>query len=49
MDQIQEEILGCLDLIDYIYNLFGFRYSLGLSTMPEKHLGDEKMWEIAEE
>ncbi len=28
MDQIQEEILGVLDFIDYVYQLFGFRYEV---------------------
>lgn len=39
-DQIQVEILGVLDLIDYIYSVFGFKYELELSTRPEHYLGD---------
>jgi threonyl-tRNA synthetase len=27
-DQIEEEILGVLDLLDYIYSVFGFKYQL---------------------
>jgi threonyl-tRNA synthetase len=25
-DQIEEEIIGVLDLLDYIYTIFGFKY-----------------------
>jgi threonyl-tRNA synthetase len=25
-DQIEEEIVGVLDLLDYIYTIFGFKY-----------------------
>ena len=46
-EQIEEEILGVLDLIDYIYSVFGFQYSLELSTRPDKYLGDIKDWEKA--
>ena len=48
-DQIEEEILGVLDLIDYIYSVFGFKYHLELSTRPEKYLGSLEDWERAEE
>ncbi|KAL3701016.1 hypothetical protein R1sor_019038 [Riccia sorocarpa] len=30
--QIKEEVKGCLDFLEYAYNIFGFTYSLGLST-----------------
>ena len=47
-DQIQDEILNCLDFLDYIYGIFGFEYELFLSTKPEKYLGDDEVWERAE-
>ena len=47
-DQSMQEILGVLDLIDYIYSLFGFKYSLELSTRPKEFLGDLEQWEQAE-
>ena len=46
-DQIADEIKGVVRLIDEVYNLFGFKYHVELSTMPEDHLGDEKDWETA--
>lgn len=48
-DQIEEEIIGVLDLLDYIYTIFGFKYVIELSTRPEKYLGELKDWEKAEE
>jgi len=45
--QIEEEILGVLDLINTIYSQFGFTYRVELSTMPEDHMGDEAIWEKA--
>ncbi|UTH13853.1 threonine--tRNA ligase [Macrococcus equipercicus] len=46
--QIQEEVKNVLELIDYLYNIFGFEYSIELSTRPEKYLGDLNLWEEAE-
>ncbi|MFC6293425.1 threonine--tRNA ligase [Macrococcus epidermidis] len=46
--QIQEEIKNVLELIDYLYKIFGFEYSIELSTRPEKYLGDLNLWEEAE-
>jgi len=47
-DQIEVEILGVLDFIDYIYSVFGFEYKIELSTRPEKYLGKLEDWEVAE-
>ncbi|PLV59440.1 threonine--tRNA ligase [Thermotoga sp. KOL6] len=46
-EQIEEEILGVLDLVNVIYKQFGFTYRVELSTMPEDHMGDEAIWEKA--
>jgi threonyl-tRNA synthetase len=32
-----------------MYSIFGFKFSLGLSTMPDNHLGEKSQWEEAEE
>jgi len=48
MDQIEEEVLGCLDFLDYIYKIFGFSFELQLSTRPEERLGSEEEWDKAE-
>lgn len=45
--QIQQEVLGCLQFLDYIYGVFGFEYSLALSTRPQKYLGSIDLWDKA--
>jgi threonyl-tRNA synthetase len=47
-DQVQEEVLGCLDFGFFFYDLFGFEPRLELSTRPEKRVGGEEMWDRAE-
>ncbi len=47
--QIKDEVAGVIKLIDTIYKKFGFAYHMELSTMPEKHLGDEETWRMAED
>lgn len=46
--QIFEEVLSVLDFMERIYGIFGFKFSLALSTKPEKFLGDDALWETAE-
>jgi len=46
-DQIQEEVIGIIDFVDYVYGIFGLEYSVELSTRPEKSIGSDEMWEIA--
>lgn len=49
-DQIESEIVGVIELVEDIYSAFGFKdYHVELSTMPEKHLGSEEIWEVATE
>ena len=45
--QINEEIIGVIDLIDYFYSVFGFKYKMELSTRPEKAMGSDEIWETA--
>lgn len=47
-EQIAQEIKGVIKLIDEVYTLFGFKYNIELSTMPEDHLGSLEDWEMAE-
>jgi threonyl-tRNA synthetase len=47
-EQIEEEVLRCLDFGFYIYDHFGFEPRLELSTRPEKRVGSEDMWDRAE-
>jgi len=46
-EQIESEIIGVIELIDYFYNVFGFKYVIELSTKPENSMGTEEQWEIA--
>uniref|UniRef100_A0A8C7XWT0 threonine--tRNA ligase n=1 Tax=Oryzias sinensis TaxID=183150 RepID=A0A8C7XWT0_9TELE len=48
MDQIEEEIKGCLHFLRAVYDVFGFTFKLNLSTRPEKFLGEPEMWDQAE-
>ena len=45
--QIKEELIKTIELADYIYNVFGFKYHIELSTRPENSMGTEEQWEIA--
>jgi len=47
-DQIKAEIKGALDFMQYVYKIFGFDFTLELSTRPEKFLGDLELWNTAE-
>jgi threonyl-tRNA synthetase len=47
-EQIEDEVLGCLDMGFRIYELFGFEPKLELSTRPEQRLGDDATWDHAE-
>ncbi|KQL48588.1 threonine--tRNA ligase [Brevibacillus choshinensis] len=47
-DQIESEIKNMMKLIDTIYKVFGFEYSVALSTRPEDSMGSDELWEIAE-
>ncbi len=46
-DQIEDEITDIIRLSKEIYAIFEMKYKFYLSTMPEVHLGDEKLWEKA--
>lgn len=46
-EQITDQIKGVVRLIDEVYTLFGFKYHIELSTMPEDHLGSLEDWEMA--
>ena len=37
-----------IDLADYLYSTFGFKYSVELSTRPDDFMGEIETWNIAE-
>jgi threonyl-tRNA synthetase len=47
-EQLQDEIVGVLDLTETILTRFGFdKYEIMLSTRPEKAVGSDEIWEAA--
>ncbi len=48
-DQLNSEIIGVLDFVRYAMDVFGFEYSLELSTRPEDSIGTDEEWERATE
>src|SRR2546426_4330946 len=48
-DQIEEEIFNLLDIVELVMGkTFGLQYRLDLATRPDKKLGDDRMWDVAE-
>ena len=45
--QIREEIRKVIEMVDEVYQTFGFTYSVELSTRPEKAMGEVEMWDMA--
>ncbi len=48
-DQIESEVISAISLFEEVYSLFGLDFHIELSTKPEKAIGDDEIWEIAEE
>ena len=47
-EQIEEEISNIIKLVDQVYSIFGFEYTLELSTRPDDSMGSDEQWEMAE-
>ena len=47
-EQVQDEVIRCLDFGFFIYDLFGFEPEPRLSTRPENRLGSDETWDRAE-
>ncbi|HYI20214.1 MAG TPA: threonine--tRNA ligase [Solirubrobacteraceae bacterium] len=47
-EQIQAEVVGCLDFGFFLYRTFGFEPRLELSTRPDQRIGSDEMWDRAE-
>ena len=48
-DQLTDEIIGVVNLIDSVYQKFGFKYHVELSTRPDDSMGSDEDWARAEE
>ncbi|MDD4072928.1 MAG: threonine--tRNA ligase, partial [Desulfobacterales bacterium] len=46
-DQIEDEIIGVLNLMDRFYSTFGLGFHLELSTRPKKSIGTDEQWATA--
>ena len=50
VDMIQDEILRLMEMFFVCYDHFGFKnVRVNLSTRPEKKVGDDSVWDVAEE
>ena len=47
-EQTEDEVLGCLDYAFFLYELFDFPVHAELSTRPEKRIGIDEEWDMAE-
>ena len=48
-EQLTDEIVGVVKLIDSVYQKFGFKYHVELSTRPEDSMGSDEDWAAAED
>ena len=48
-EQMESEIQNVIRLFDEVYNVFGLKYTVELSTMPEDHIGTVEEWEANQE
>jgi threonyl-tRNA synthetase len=46
-EQLNDEILGIIDFVRDVMDVFGFDYRLELSTRPDKSIGSDEDWERA--
>ncbi|HLD47216.1 MAG TPA: threonine--tRNA ligase [Desulfobaccales bacterium] len=47
-EQVESEILGVLKFVAEVMAIFGFDYEVELSTRPEKSIGTDAEWELAD-
>jgi threonyl-tRNA synthetase len=47
-EQIQDELIGCLDYAYYLYDLFELNMRVELSLRPDNKLGTDEEWDMAE-
>ena len=46
--QIKDEIKKLIEAVIQVYNMFGFKFKINLSTKPEKYIGDDVTWDLSE-
>ena len=45
-DQIEAEVAAVIEMVDQFYRVFGFNYSVEMSTRPDKAMGAVAMWAV---
>ena len=48
-EQIESEVAKLLALVDRVYSTFGMKYKAKLSTRPDKKMGEDSLWDAAED
>jgi len=48
LEQIEQEIFGCIDYALFLYDLFGMEARFELSTRPDNKLGSDEEWDFTE-
>ena len=49
-EQIEDEVIDALEMLDAVYGVLGFdRVDVKLSTRPEDRMGDDRVWDQAEQ
>merc|ERR1712013_953014 len=47
-EQIKSEVKSALEFLYYVYEVFGFEFTIALSTRPKKAIGEKAVWDKAE-
>jgi threonyl-tRNA synthetase len=47
-EQVGDEVKGIINFEKYVYEIFGFKFMVELSTRPDNFMGDPAAWEEAE-
>ncbi|KAJ3598600.1 hypothetical protein NHX12_002106 [Muraenolepis orangiensis] len=48
-EQLEEEMVACLEFVRCVYRVFGFSFHCMLSTRPTPCLGEPQLWDTAEQ
>lgn len=46
-EQTKDEVVAVIDLFEYMYSVFNFKYFVELSTRPEDSMGTQEEWDLA--
>ncbi len=45
--QLNDEIIGVIDFVQEVMDIFGFSYDIEISTRPAKSIGSDEAWQLA--